>query len=65
MNMATLDEPSEARLFFGWKIGAKRLPEREARDPRNGETVVSPEKITPYCHFAQNFKRKINDYNGG
>ena len=65
MNMATLDEPSEIRPFFGWKIGGKRLPEREAKDPRNGEKVITAEKITPYCHFAQNFKRKINDSNGG
>ena len=55
------DQPSEIRLFHGWKLGAKILPERESKNPKTGEKVVTPEKISSYCHFEQSFKKKLND----
>jgi len=60
MQTATLEQPSEIRLFHGWKLGAKRWPDREMIDPRNGEKIISPEKITPYCSFSIGFRDKIN-----
>lgn len=61
MTRAEKDQPSEIRLFHGWKLGAKILPERESKNPKTGEKVVTPEKISPYCHFEQSFKKKLND----
>lgn len=61
MQTATLEQPSEVRLFHGWKIGAKKWPEREMKDPRNGEKILTPERLTPYCSFSIGFRDKINE----
>lgn len=64
MNMmlkATKEQPTEIRLFHGWKLGAKILPERKSKNPKTGEAIVTPEKVSPYCHFEQSFKKKLND----
>ena len=58
---ATQEKPSEIRLFHGWKLGAKILPERESKNPKTGEKVITPEKFSPYCHFEQSFKKRLND----
>lgn len=63
MLTATPDQPSEMRLFPGWRLGAKILPEREAKDPRSGETIITSEKFSPYCRFEQNYRNKINRIN--
>ena len=60
---ATEEQPSEIRLFHGWRIGAKILPEREAKDPRNGQTIITPRKFSPYCTFEQYYRQKINKMN--
>lgn len=54
-------QPSEIRLFHGWKLGAKVLPERESKNPKTGEGIVTPEKLSPYCSFEQSFKKKLNN----
>ena len=61
MSRANKENPSEIRLFHGWKLGAKILPEREAKNPKTGETIIIPEKMSPYCRFEQTFKKKLND----
>lgn len=63
MNTATIEEPSEMRLFKSWRLGGKRLPEREVKDPRDGSSVITKEKIVPYCKFKQSFKNRINRLN--
>ena len=63
MRMATVDEPSEIKLFHGWKLGGKRLPERPYRDPRNGQSIVTPEKVVPYCQFKLSIRQRINQKN--
>ena len=60
MATATHEKPSEIRLFHGWKIGAKLLPERAVKDPRNGADVMTPEKLLPYCRFETTLKQKLN-----
>lgn len=62
MNTATYDEPSEMRLFKGWRLGAKRVPERQLYDPRNRNEVITPEKLKPYCQFKNSYKQRINRY---
>ena len=60
MNTATYDEPSEMRLFMGWRLGAKRVPERQSYDPRNRDEIITPEKLIPYCKLKQSFRDRIN-----
>ena len=61
MNAATFDEPSEMRLFHGWRLGAKRVPERPYCDPRDRSEIITPEKVIPYCRFKQSFRDRINE----
>lgn len=60
MDTAKVGEPSEMRLFSGWRLGAKRLPERSSFDPRDRSEIITPEKLTPYCKFTRAYKNKIN-----
>lgn len=62
MNTATYDEPSEITLFHGWRLGAKRVPERESYDPRNRAEIITPEKLIPYCKLKQSFRQRINKW---
>lgn len=62
MNTATFDEPSEMRLFKGWRIGAKRTPERASFDPRDRSEIITPEKLIPYCKLKQSFRNRINKW---
>ena len=62
MNMATYDKSSEIVLFPGWRLGAKRLPVREWREPRHGGTTITPEKLIPYCKLKQSFRSRINQW---
>ena len=61
MNEAIYDEPSEARLAFGFIVGARRVPEHEGLDPRNGKKITCSERLIPYAKFKQTFKEKINN----
>ena len=62
MSTATYDEPSEMRLFKGWRLGAKRVPERQSYDPRNRDEIITPEKLIPYCKLKQSFRQRINKF---
>lgn len=64
MNTATYDEPSEITLFTGWRLGAKRVPERESYDPRDRAEIITPEKLIPYCKLKQSFRQRINQWDG-
>lgn len=63
MNTATVEEPSEMILFKSWRLGGKRLPERESKDPRDGSKIITKEKVVPYCKFKQSFKDRVNRFN--
>lgn len=62
MNTATYDEPAEIMLFKGWRLGAKRVPERPYHDPRNRAEIVTPEKLIPYCKLKQSFRQRLNNW---
>ena len=62
MNMATYDEPSEIILFSGWRLGAKRVPERPYHDPRNRAEIITPEKLIPYCKLKQSYRQRLNKW---
>ena len=49
------------QLAKGLTIGARRVPEREVRDPRNQDKVMTPEKVIPFARFTYTFRQKINE----
>lgn len=59
MKTATFKEPSELHLRHGVIIGGRRVPKREAKDPRTGETIMSPEKVIPYATFKPSVRQKL------
>lgn len=61
MSAATKTEPSEIYLSLGFVIGGRYSPKREVKDPRNGETVITPAKYIPYARFKPSFRKKINN----
>lgn len=56
---ATFEEDSELRLAPGVIIGGRRVAEKEAKDPRTGNMVVSPEKVIPYAVFKPSIRLKL------
>lgn len=62
MNTATVDEAAEIILFNGWRLGAKRMPERPYVDPRNQAQIITPEKLIPYCRLKQSYRQRLNKW---
>jgi hypothetical protein len=62
MQTATVEQPSECRLFFGFILGAKRIPERQ-KTFFNQPNVTVEEHLLPYVKFKTTFKNKMNNYN--
>ena len=60
MSAATKAEPSEIHLSLGFVFGGRFSPKHEVKDPRNGDTVVTPSKYIPYARFKPSFRKKIN-----
>ena len=50
---------SELHLAPGVVLVGKRKPKCEAKDPRTGEMVVSPEKVIPSALFKQSIRQKL------
>lgn len=61
MKKATIEKPSECRLFFGFIIGAKRIPEYTKKMPHIDEPVLIPEHINPFVTIKETFRKKVND----
>lgn len=59
MQSATFKQDSELHLRHGVIIGGRRVPKREAKDPRTGETIMSPEKVIPYALFKPSVRQKL------
>lgn len=59
LESATLEEDSHFQLMPGLIIVGHRVPEREAVDPRNGETIISPEKVIPRVIVRQSLRDKL------
>lgn len=56
---ATFDEPAELHIAPGVVICGRRTPERESIDPRNRETIITPEKVVPYATFKPTIRKKL------
>lgn len=50
---------SELHLAPGVVLIGKRKPAGEAKDPRTGEVIVSPEKVIPSAVFKQSVRLKL------
>lgn len=59
LQSATLEQDSELHLAKGFVVCARRVPEREAKDPRTGEMIMSPEKTIPYAVFKPSIRKKL------
>ena len=58
LQSATFEQDSELHLAKGVRICARRVPEGEAKDPRTGEMIISPEKVIPYAEFKPTLRLK-------
>ena len=50
---------SELHIAPGVVLVGKRKPSGEAKDPRTGEIIVSPEKVIPSAVFKQSVRLKL------
>lgn len=57
---AKIGENSELHLAPGVVLVGKRKPASEAKDPRTGETIISPEKVIPSAVFKQSIRLKLH-----
>ena len=58
-DMAEFGADSELHLAPGVVLVGKRKPACEAKDPRTGETIISPEKVVPSAVFKQSVRLKL------
>ena len=65
MQTATVEEPSECRLFFGFIIGAKRMAAKKKTHPKTRELIDVPEHLNPYVRFKSTFQKKANNFTKG
>lgn len=56
---AELGADSELHIAPGVVLVGKRKPAGEAKDPRNGEMIISPEKVIPSAIFKQSIRLKL------
>ena len=59
LQTATFEQDAEIHLIPGLTICGRRVPAREAKDPRTGEMVMSPEKVIPYAEFKPTLRLKL------
>lgn len=59
LESAEFGEDSELHLAPGVVICGRRTPKREAKDPRNGEMIITPEKVVPYAVFKTSIRQKL------
>jgi nucleoid DNA-binding protein len=56
---ATFEQPSELHLAPGVVLIGTRKHKGEAKDPRTGEIIISPEKVIPSATFKQSIRQKL------
>lgn len=56
---AEIGKDSELHLAPGVVLIGKRKPAGEAKDPRTGEDIISPEKVIPSAIFKQSIRLKL------
>ena len=56
---AEFGENSELHIAPGIVLVGTRKPQGEAKDPRTGETIITPEKVIPSAVFKQSIRQKL------
>lgn len=56
---AEIGADSELHLAPGVVLVGKRKPAGEAKDPRSGDVIISPEKVIPSATFKQSIRLKL------
>ena len=56
---AEIGADSELYLAPGVVLVGRRKPAGEAKDPRTGEAIISPEKVIPSAIFKQSIRLKL------
>ena len=56
---ATFEHNSELHIAPGVVLVGVRKPAGEAKDPRTGEVIISPEKVIPSAVFKQSVRLKL------
>lgn len=59
LQSATFEQDSQLLLAPGVILVGHRVPEREAKDPRTGEKILSPEKVIPKAVFKPSMRLKL------
>lgn len=59
LKTATFEEDSQFYIAPGIILVGHRVPEREAKDPRTGQIVMSPEKVIPKAIFKPSVRLKL------
>ena len=59
LQTATFEGDSEFHIAPGVVICGRRTPAHESIDPRNRETVTTPEKVVPYAVFKPSVRLKL------
>ena len=59
LQAATFEQDSQLTLAPGVLLIGHRVPEREAKDPRTGEVILSPEKVIPKAKFRPSVRQKL------
>jgi nucleoid DNA-binding protein len=64
LSYAKPNEPIEIKLFDGFVLQAKRELPKPVTDPRNGEKIMSREKIKPNVKLKRTFMYNIEKQAG-
>lgn len=56
---AEFGENSELHIAPGIVLIGTRKPQGEAKDPRTGEIIITPEKVVPSAVFKQSIRQKL------
>lgn len=56
---AEFDADSELHLAPGVVLTGTRKPAGEAKDPRTGDVIISPEKVIPHAVFKPSLRLKL------
>lgn len=58
---ATLDDDVKIQLLTGVKLGCKKTPQRQRKDPRDQSDIIVAESPKLFTKFSQDFKLKLEE----
>ena len=58
---AEMMKGEEVKIFDSVTLVGKEVPEREARNPQTGETIVVPQHLAPKAKFGTGIKNLLKE----